>query len=304
MNQAGLEELELRHLRVLVALAQEGTFTDAAIEVGLSQPAVSRCLARLEALIGVQLVSRTTRSLELTAAGRAAVPAAVAALAAVDAFIEAARASRLRVRLGYTWAAFGRHTDDILQLWRVEHPDLPIEMRRIDDRTAGLGRGEVDVAIRRGPIEDTGVMVEHLFDEPRFAAVPARSPLAAAVTLRLADLAGATVVLVPGVGTTTLSLWPVGEGPRHTVDVANIDEWLLAISSSGAVGVTPESTAYQHPHPGVRYIPLADAPLVPVSLLTSRAHPHPALAPLAALVRRRVNDEAGLNGRATGGCEV
>src|SRR5262249_43809460 len=147
MNRSGPDELELRHLRVLVALAQEGTFTDAAIEVGLSQPAVSRCLARLETLIGVDLVSRTTRSLELTPAGQAALPAALTALEAVDSFVEAARGAGLRVRLGYTWAAFGRHTDRILQLWRGEHPDMPIEIHRIDDRAAGLDRGQVDVAI-------------------------------------------------------------------------------------------------------------------------------------------------------------
>jgi DNA-binding transcriptional LysR family regulator len=290
MNWENWDEIELRHLRVLVALAQEGTFTDAAIEVGLSQPAVSRSLARLEALIGVRLAARTTRSFELTPAGRAALPAAMTALEAVDNFVQAARSSGLRVRLGYTWAAFGRHTDEILKLWRVEHPDRPIEIHRIDDRTAGLDRGQVDVAIRRGPIEDTAVIVEHLFDEPRLAAVPVRSSLAASVNLRLADLAGDTVVLVPGVGTTTLALWPPKKRPGHTLEVANIDEWLLAISSSGAVGVTPESTAWQHPHPGVRYIPLADAPAVPVSLLTSQTDPHPALAELAALVRRCLSE--------------
>lgn len=155
-----------------------------------------------------------------------------------------------------------------------------------DDRTAGLGQGQVDVAIRRGSIEDTDVMVEHLFDEPRFAAVPARSALADSPQLQLEDLVGETIVLVPGVGTTTLSLWPQDQRPRNTLPVANIDEWLLAISSTGAVGVTPESTAWQHPHPGVRYVPLPDAPVVPVSLLTAQAHPHPAVPELADLVRR------------------
>jgi DNA-binding transcriptional LysR family regulator len=78
MDGRGVDELELRHLRVLVALAREGTFTDAAIDLGLSQPDVSRSLARLEQLVGVELVARTTRSLELTPAGQAAVVAAVA----------------------------------------------------------------------------------------------------------------------------------------------------------------------------------------------------------------------------------
>jgi DNA-binding transcriptional LysR family regulator len=290
MERRALDELELRHLRVLVALAREGTFTDAAIDLGLSQPAVSRSLARLEQLVGVELVARTTRSLELTPAGHAAMVAAVAALDAVDTFVAVARGSLRPLRLGYTWAAFGRHTDRVIQMWRAEHPDVPLEVHRIDDRTAGLGSGRVDVAIRRGRVQESGVLVENLFVEPRLAAVSAGSPLAARTRLELADLARETIVLVPGVGTTSLALWPEHGRPVRTVEVANIDEWLLAISSSGAVGVTPESTAWQHGHPGVRYIPLTDAPLVPVSLLAPLARSHPAVGDLVALVRRCLAD--------------
>ena len=297
MDTPGFEELELRHLRLLVALAREGTFTDAAIEVGLSQPAVSRGLARLEQLIGVELVARTTRSLELTPAGRAALPAAVAVLDAVDTFVTAARGSPRPLRLGYTWAAFGRLTDRVFQMWRAEHPGVPLEVHRIDDRLAGLDRGLVDVSIRRGVVEEAGVVVEHLFHEPRLAAVSAGSPLAARTQVTLADLAAETIVLVPGVGTTSLALWPDGDRPSRTVEVANIDEWLLAISSSGAVGVTPESTAWQHAHPGVRYVPLTDAPLVPVSLLAPRSHTHPAVADLAEVVRRGRAEAAATESR-------
>jgi DNA-binding transcriptional LysR family regulator len=286
MNESWLDDLELRQLRVLVALAQEGTFIDAAIEVGLSQPAVSRSLARLEARLGVQLVARTTRSVQLTPAGTDALPAAMAALKAAAEFVQAAQGSKQPLRLGYTWAAFGRHTDQVLRLWRNEHPDLPIEFHRHDDRSAGLSRGLVDVAIRRGPIDDTGVIVEHVFDEPRLAAVPAQSGLAAQEQLKLSDLTAETVVLVPGVGTTTLALWPENQRPARTLGVANIDEWLLAISANGAVGVTPQSTSAQHPHPGVRYISLIDAPLIRVSLVTPRGRPHPAIGQLAAVVRR------------------
>jgi DNA-binding transcriptional LysR family regulator len=112
--------------------------------------------------------------------------------------------------------------------------------------SAGLASGRVDVAIRRGRVEETAVLVEDLFAEPCLAAVCAGSPLATRTQLELADLASETIVLVPGVGTTSLALWPENGRPVHTVEVANIDEWLLAISQSGAVGVTPESTAWQH----------------------------------------------------------
>ena len=79
----GVDGLDVRSLRVLVALAEEGTFTDAAIRLGTGQPAVSRALARLEAHLDVQLLQRTTRSLRLTPAGEACYAAAVEALAAL-----------------------------------------------------------------------------------------------------------------------------------------------------------------------------------------------------------------------------
>jgi len=62
-------DLELRHLRCLVAIVDSGTFTDAAIELGISQAAVSRNLMALEQVLGVRLLHRTSRSITPTTAG-------------------------------------------------------------------------------------------------------------------------------------------------------------------------------------------------------------------------------------------
>ena len=61
--------VELRQLRCLVAVNDAGTFTDAAIDLNMSQAAVSRNVAALEETLGVRLVQRTTRSVRLTPAG-------------------------------------------------------------------------------------------------------------------------------------------------------------------------------------------------------------------------------------------
>src|ERR1700712_4654544 len=209
--------IELGHLRVLVALADEGTFTDAALRLGLSQPAVSRALARFEALLGVQLVRRTTRTLSLTDAGQAAYQAAVRVLADVDALVHAAHGRVRPLRLGYSWAAFGSPTAAILRTWRDTHQDVPLEVHRVDDRNAGLARGWVEVAIRGAQATDSGLHVEPLFDEGRMAAVPRDSALAARSELTLADLVGEVIALVPAMGTTTLDLWPEGDRPGRSV---------------------------------------------------------------------------------------
>jgi hypothetical protein len=76
------------------------------------------------------------------------------------------------------------------------------------------------------------------------------------------------------------------------VEVTNTDEWLLAIGVGGAVGVTAASTATQHAHPGVRFVPVTGVPEVTVSLVWPERGHHPAVPEFAALARRCV-EEAG-----------
>src|SRR5260370_13079415 len=66
--------IELRQLRCLVAVAEAGSFTDAAIDLGISQAAASRSVATLESALGVRLLRRTTREVSLTAAGSPVLP--------------------------------------------------------------------------------------------------------------------------------------------------------------------------------------------------------------------------------------
>ena len=238
----------------------------------------------------MQLVHRTTRSLSLTPAGDACYAAAVEALAALEGVMDAAGGRVRPLRLGYAWAALGRHTSVVLRAWREQRPDVPLEVHRIDDRTAGLSRRLVDVAVRRDDVGDPDVHVEPIFTEGRLAAVPVGSPLSRRESLTLADLADQVVALSPAAGTTTLGLWPATARPTRVVEVTNTDEWLLAIAAEEAVGVTAESTAHQHPHPGVRFVPLLDAPGITVTLVWPTRRAHPALPDFAHVVRSCITD--------------
>ena len=84
--------IELRQLRCLVAIAEAGSFTDAAIDLGISQAAASRTLASLEAALGVRLLRRTTREVTLTAAGGRVLAHARRALAAAEDVVREAAA--------------------------------------------------------------------------------------------------------------------------------------------------------------------------------------------------------------------
>lgn len=275
--------IELRHLRAFLAVADEGNVTRAAQRLGLTQPAVSRTLAALEAHLGTRLVDRSTHHLALTPDGVVFRDKAALAVSAFDEATGAGRPQRRPLRLGHAWSAFGPYTTPLLRTWQTRYPQTPLELLRIDDRTAGLARGEVDAALLRGPVETPGLVTEVLFTEARVAAVTADGPLAGRTALTLADLVDGPVVLNTVSGTTTLALWPPDARPAATLTVANTDDWLTAIAAGRGSGVSAASTADMHPHAGVTFVPLTDAPPLPVLLARRDTLGHPALPQLAAL---------------------
>lgn len=282
--------VELRHLRVLAAIGDEGTVTGAAAVLHLSQPAVSRTLEQLETRVGTRLVERTTRRLALTDSGRRLWEHAHRILNELDdALAEAATGPR-PLRIGFAWAALGEHTVPLLRSWREEHPDTPVRVHRRDDPESALRLGEIDAAFLRAPSPtDAGLRALALYRERRLAAVPEGDPLAHRSAVRLADLAGRPVVLCATAATTGTDLWPDGQRP-HTFEVANVDEWLTTIATGDAVGVTAEGTEHSHPHPGIRYLPLSDADPLTVHLVWPRTPIHPATAAFREHARRMVGD--------------
>lgn len=277
--------IEIRHLRCFLAIAEESSVTRAAARLHLTQPAVSRSLAALEKHLGTRLVDRSTHHLALTAEGLVFRDKAASAVAAFDEALDADRLRRWPLRLGHAWSALGPYTTPLLRRWQREHPDTPLELLRIDDRTAGLARGEVDAAVLRGPVDTPGLVTELLFTEPRVAAVTSDGPLAARASLALADLAAGPVILNTVSGLTTLDLWPPESRPTRVLTVANTDDWLTAIAAGRGAGASVASTAEMHPHPGVAYRPLSDAPPAPVLLAWRATAGHPAIPQLAALAR-------------------
>ncbi|MDR7278093.1 LysR family transcriptional regulator [Catenuloplanes atrovinosus] len=277
---------DLRHLRAFLAIAAEGSVTGAAARLHVTQPALSRTLRQLEEHLGMRLVDRSTHHLRLTAAGEAYRQRAEAAVAAVDATLDPARAGTWPLRLGHAWSALGVRTTALLRRWAREHPDVPLELLRIDDdRHAGLLRGRSDVAILRDPPPETltGLRAARLLSERRFAVVPTDSPLAGRAELTLADLAAEPVAMNRITGSTTRGLWPPGTGPARVVDVVNTDDWLIAIAAGRAVGVSTEATVAVYPNPDVAYVPLADAPPVSVVLAWPEPVTHPSVPALVDL---------------------
>ena len=153
--------MELRHLRYFVAVAEERHFTRAAERLHMAQPPLSQQIRQLEAELGVQLLERTRRRVELTDAGSAYLQRARAILAEVDDAADEARrvAAGLQGRL--IVGCVGSATYSLLPVFartlRAELPGIDVsfrgEMLGPDQVKALLGQ-EIDLALLRPPVDE------------------------------------------------------------------------------------------------------------------------------------------------------
>ncbi|MFJ7629689.1 LysR family transcriptional regulator [Streptomyces sp. NPDC097595] len=273
-----MDDVELRHLRALDAVAEAGTITAAAVRLHMTQPALSRTLAQLESRVGVRLVDRSPRHLTLTSAGQTLLGHGRAILAHLDAALADTRTVSRPLRIGYTCAVLGRQTVPLLRSWRRAHPHIPLDVVRQDNSTAGLATGDTDVAVLRTVPADPRIRTEALYTEDRVAALPDDHPLAARDRVLMDELTARPelpLALWPDTGTASPDLWPPERRPARTVEVGNVDEWLNLIAAGGAFGLGAAGTAESHGHPGVRFVPVTDAPAATV-YLARPVHPtHP-----------------------------
>src|SRR5215475_14603651 len=148
--------MELRHLRYFIAVAETGSLTAAAEQrLHTSQPSLSRQIRDLEYEVGVELLSRGARGVELTAAGRVFRDHARLALAQVDAAAETARrAAQPATRTFALGFLTGTEMDWLPEAMRILRDELPnievtVRSRYSPDLAADLMRGRLDLAFLR-----------------------------------------------------------------------------------------------------------------------------------------------------------
>ncbi|MFP5021310.1 LysR family transcriptional regulator [Pseudonocardia phyllosphaerae] len=196
--------MELRHLRYLVAVADTGTITAAAHELHVAQPGVSSQLRQLERELGETLLVRGPRAVELTEAGRAVLPHARAALAAVEGARDAVAGLRglLRGRVAVGMASSLPETvvADQVGEFAAAHPGVTVELREgtADDLADDLRAGRLDLVVagfpRTPPDGLDGVV---LIEDRLVAAVAADDELAGRRAVPLAALAGRPLICLP-----------------------------------------------------------------------------------------------------------
>jgi DNA-binding transcriptional LysR family regulator len=190
----------LRELIAFVRAAETGSLSRVARELGVSQPSISRMVASLEARLGVKLLLRTTRRVAPTDAGRLFLERAQQVLSDLDDAENAARGvdslrGTLRVALS---GAFGiREVIPRLPGFAAQYPKLSIELL-MSDRTEDLISEGADVALRMGPLTDSGFGARLLGKAPRFAVASPAYLARKGTPHTLTDLARHDCILGPG----------------------------------------------------------------------------------------------------------
>ncbi|ENU0752815.1 TPA: LysR family transcriptional regulator [Klebsiella michiganensis] len=201
--------IELRHLRYFIAVAEELHFGHAAARLNISQPPLSQQIQILEQQIGARLFARTNRSVSLTEAGRQFLADSRQILSQVD--DAAARAARLHhgetgeLRIGFTSSApFIKAVSDTLSTFRRRYPDVHIQTRETNTREqiVPLNEGALDLGLMRNTQLPDTLAWERVLREPLLAMVPRDHPLASKPRVSLRELAREPFVFFdPHVGT-------------------------------------------------------------------------------------------------------
>jgi DNA-binding transcriptional LysR family regulator len=186
--------VEVRQLEYFIAVAEDLHFGRAADRLHIGQPAVSQHIARLERELGAQLFDRTTRRVQLTAAGRRLLPEAKATLTAF-ARLRATVAEPVDeltgvLRVG-TSEGLGDRLDLVLDSIATRAPHLQVRLVSLPSSTRldAVRRGELDAAFVRPAPHAADLTTVTVWTESLVAALPATHQLAARSVLRLADLA-------------------------------------------------------------------------------------------------------------------
>ena len=193
--------MELRHLRYFVAVAEERSLTVAAERrLHTAQPSLSRQIRDLEAEVGVQLMTRSVRGVELTDAGRAFLEHARLTLAQTEAAVEAARRAAQPARPSFALGFLtGQEMDwlpEALHVLRDELPniDVTISSQYSPDLADGLMRGRLDLAFMRPERQMPDLAYKLALQEKLVVVLPSDHRLASRKTIAVRDVADETFI--------------------------------------------------------------------------------------------------------------
>jgi DNA-binding transcriptional LysR family regulator len=279
---------DFRQLRYFVAVAEELSFTRAAIRLHLSQPPLSQQIQALERDLGVRLLERDKRNVALTEPGRVFLKEARQILAkAEDArshVLAAAAGYSGQLRLAYTVSvSFHPALPQALLRYGQIAPNVHIQLHEMysEPQFAALLAGQIDVGFVRDEPQHAkdarGLRLAVIDREPLLLALPSGHPLAARKTVRLAEVADDAFITQPRELAATLYdrlvklAAKAGFKPRINQHAQQINGLLALVAAGLGLALVP-ATMRTVRLAGVSYVPLEDADAYLLLAVASRIH--------------------------------
>jgi LysR family hca operon transcriptional activator len=244
--------MELRHLRYFIAVAEEGSFINAAERrLHTAQPSLSRQIRDLESEVGVKLLERKARGIVLTAAGQVFLDNARLVLMQVGAAVESARRAERPKKPGLVVGFLAGQEviwlSETLRILQEEAPgtDITISSLSSPELASALMQNKMDVALLRRETQTSGLAFKLLIKEPLIVILPANHRLAKRRSIRRQDLVGETFIggstkLAP-VLRSVVKEYAMSSGIslNQEYDVENISGGMSLVASTGNLMLLP-----------------------------------------------------------------
>ncbi|WP_010113350.1 DNA-binding transcriptional regulator HcaR [Acinetobacter sp. P8-3-8] len=164
--------MELRHLRYFIAVAEELNFSRAALKLYTAQPSLSQQIKDLEEDVGVRLLNRTKRKVELTEEGAVFLEQARLTLAQAEKAVAMARqvsqAKQQLLRIGFVPVAEIKVFPYVLPNLRVQNPELKIELQSLNnlEQMRAMKKGELDISFTRHNFHNDEIESKFVLRDP------------------------------------------------------------------------------------------------------------------------------------------
>ena len=202
--------MELRHLRYFITVAEELNFSKAALRLYTAQPSLSQQIKDLEEDVGVRLLNRTKRKVELTEEGAVFLEQARLTLAQADKAVAMARqvskARQLLLRIGFVPVAEMKIFPYVLPKLRVQNPELKIELLSLNnlEQMRAMKKGELDISFSRHNFHNDEIESKFVLREPLIFVLPKDHPLAKYERIPVKALNGIDFIIPAEEQSTTL----------------------------------------------------------------------------------------------------
>lgn len=286
--------MELRDIEIFLALAEELHFGRTAERLHVSVSRVSQAIRKQERAIEAQLFERTSRRVELTAAGEVLRAGLQPAYDGIGTAVAAASSTARRISGTLTVGFMGAQAhqlEPVLERFRSRHPNVSLRFQEVvfSDPFVALRRGDVDLLTTWLPIDEPDLTVgPGLREEPLRLMTAADHPFAAAGRADVEALAGH---VVPAVRGSAPPLWMASVLPDRTPSgreiprgpaVTTFHEILTLVAAGKVICSVPDEGRRYYPWPGVVYVPLDGAPPVRWALVWRTSDSSPLVRAFAA----------------------